>query len=179
MITGKALEIIGGLTIKVLDNSGRHREFDLSEIFSINEDNLSTEFIQQPSIYAYFAMLQANAEHRSGIVEFDKDQEEAAADESFRKELSNSNVKYTETVIRGLVVRDEEVSKKVSRVLESRYDQKLLKAICSALEMRAAMLQSLGSHLRHEMEQTGMNVKERQFQGAVESVKKVIDEKRK
>lgn len=162
------LSLLGGTKIRV-----KGKEIDLEDVFHVEEANLSTEFMQQASMYAYFAVAQVDAEYNANMVELDKDQEEAQADSEFRTQLEITGKKYTEAVIKGLIVQDEAVSKKIRNLNGVRYQQKLLKAVCSALEMRAQMLQSLGSHLRHEYEQTGLTTKESQLHTAIDNVKKI------
>jgi hypothetical protein len=173
MAGSDVLEVLKGTMVKV-----KGKAIDLENVFHVEEADLSKEFMQQASMYAYFATAQADAEYNANMAELNKDQEEAAADSEFRAQLDMTGKKYTEAVIRGLVVRDEAVSKSVRNLNSARYQQKLLKAICSALEMRAQMLQSLGSHLRHEYEQTGLNTRENQLRLEVESVRKIADKRK-
>lgn len=168
MAGSDVLSLLDGTKIKV-----RGKEIDLENVFHVEEADLSREFMQQASMYAYFAVAQVDAEYNANTVELDKDQEEARADAEFRTQLEITGKKYTEAVVRGLIVVDESVSEKAQKLNDARYQQKLLKAICSALEMRAQMLQSLGSHLRHEYEQTGLTTKESQLHTAIDNVKKI------
>lgn len=179
MVSEQVIKVIDGSSISVKDIEDKERRFLLKDIFGIEEDNLSVEFMQQASVYAFFATLQAKAEWSANMLELSKDQEEAAADEAYRQELERKGKKYTETVIKGFVVRDEQVQSAAAAMHAGRYEQKLLKAICSALEMRAEMLQSLGSHLRHELDQTGLKVREAAFQKSVDSVRDIMKEKRR
>lgn len=173
MAGNDVLSLLGGTKVKV-----RTKEIDLENVFHVEEADLSKEFMQQASMYAYFATAQADAEYQANMAELDKEQEEAAADSEFRIQLEMTGKKYTEAVVKGLIVRDDVVFEKTKKLNDARYQQKLLKAICSALEMRAQMLQSLGSHLRHEYEQIGLTTKENQFRSELESVRKIADKRK-
>lgn len=172
MAGSDVLSLLGGTKIRV-----KGKEIDLESVFRISEDDLSREFMQQASMYAYFAVAQAEAEHQANMAELSSDQEQAAADSEFRSQLETQGRKFTEAVIKGLVIQDDIVAGRIKILNDKKYQQKLLKAVCSALEMRAQMLQSLGSHLRHEYEQTGLTTKESQLHTAIDNVKKIAGKK--
>lgn len=178
MLTKGVIESIEGLVITVNDR-GKYKKYDLGEIFGVDENNLAREFAQQASLYAYFATLQTKAEFDANVVETGLEQEQAAADSEARKRLQADDIKFTEAVIKGMVALDEECAKLQESLLEFRYDAKLLKAICTALEMRANMLVSMGSHIRHEIDQTSMKIREAGYNKSIEDAKKSMAARRK
>lgn len=178
MLVKKVIESIEGYRITVHDKT-KSKEYSLAEIFSINQDDLVNEFAQQSATYAYFAVLQVEADHHADMVKLAWEQEKAVADDNARATLEEDGKKYTEMVIKGYVDLDEEVVKLAESRLDFEYDAKLMKAVCNSLEMRAQMLIAMGSYIRHEIDQASMKIKERQMNRAVENVDKVLDEKRK
>lgn len=174
----RMIEDIQGTKITIKDGNVR-KTYDFATLFRIDEDNLSKEFAEQASLYGYFSVLMAKAEHEAAVMEFGKDQEYAIADTSLRDEMTEAGEKYTEGLIRSLVLADEEYGKKAMSAIDSQFDYKLLKAIVSALQQRAEMLVSLGAHVRHEIDQTGMNIKEREFKNTEEKMRETLRNARK
>jgi len=163
-------------TIEVKSQTGK-KVFNLGDVFSINETELSKEYASQASLYAYFAQLSAFADHSVMIKDLSRDQEYARADEACRAELERNNKKYTEAVVKSMILQDVDYDKAYKRHAQAVYDASLLKSIVRALEQRANMLISLGSHLRHEDSMTGMNIRERQFTDSVENAKKIMKDR--
>jgi len=172
------IQEISGTRISVVDMRGKLRTFDIGDIFNIDESNISKEFTQQASLYAFFAALAATAEKKAADADFLKDQEYAQADQASREDLEEQSIKYTEAVIKSMVVTDAGYTKRVRNHIIAEYDYRLLKALASALEQRANMLISLGAYLRHELDQTAMNIKRAQTDGAVEEAKRLMRERK-
>lgn len=170
----KTMIEIEGASFKIKTVAGMSKSFTVEDIFSVDENDLTKEFMQQPSIYGYFATAMAVAEDNANRAEYRKDQEYAAADDASRKAMDLNGLKYTETVIRGMVLTDEQYAAAVADELQAKYEYKILKAIVNALEQRANMLVSLGSHLRHEENMTGMNIRDRAIDNMSKNVKDVI-----
>jgi hypothetical protein len=172
------IDEIKGTVITVVTDRGK-KTFDIGKLFLIDEDNLTREFVQQAAFYAFFSVLIATAERNVAKRDLLKDQEYSAADESYRKELTDKAEKYTETVIKSMVLRDEDYQTTMEELESARYDLNLLKAITRAYEHKGNMLQSLGSHLRHEYSMMGMHVNEAEVVDAVKAVKENITKRRK
>lgn len=169
---------ISGTVIRVKTPRG-DKTFDISKILSIDLEDLSKEFSSQASLYVFFATLVPWAEKIEAMLDLVKDQEYASADEAFREELTQKGEKYTETVIKNLVTRDEGFVKAFEKHAMAKYDVNLLKAVTRAFEQRADMLVSLGAHQRHEWEMTGLNSKVvSETDLNVEDVKRTILERR-
>jgi hypothetical protein len=171
------LEEIKGTKITfVIDD--KKKSIDVGELFDIDENNLTKEFAHQASLYAYFGNLAAEAEREIGIAAIDKDQEMAILDANLRKKHEVRDEKYTETMIRNEILTNEKYLALMDDEGEAKYDFKVIKSIVSALEMRAQMLISIGSHIRHEMDMEGMNIKDRAFQKSVGDVKETLRSKK-
>lgn len=163
------------ITFKKGDES---RSIDIAELFDIDEANLTREFSRQASLYAFFATLQADAEYELANASLDKDQAYAVADDKNRKYMDKREMKYTEPVIKSLVIRDEDYQAKYDDWAWAEHEVEALKAIVKALQMRAEMLVSMGAQLRQEYNMTGMNVRERAYEAAVGIAKTTVKSKR-
>ena len=176
------IEEISGSIIVVRTMKGNVK-FDIGKLFNIDQDNLSKEFATQASMYGFFAILAAEADRIYAMKTLLCEQEYAAADESYRAQMDLDGKKYTEAVVRSCVVRDEEYSKMLTEKENANYELDIIKAIVRAFEQRSMMLQSLGSHLRHEYEMQGMNIRERDSETfaekSVDNVKQAISQRRR
>ena len=124
--------------------NGKKKTIDIGKLFNIDEDNLTKEFANQASLYAYFSTLQADIERNLAIISIKRDQEYASADEYHRHYLDKREKKYTEAVIKSLVIRTEEYMIVDQEFVDATYDLNVIKAIVRALQMRAEMLISIG-----------------------------------
>jgi len=154
----------------------------LGDIFSIDEAVISEEMTRQAGLYAYFAVQMAHAEYAHARAIVTKDKEYAVADDYYRDELAKdfagTGKKITEAVVKAAIIQDEDYQDAVSEESAAKLSYRLLRTICEALEMRATMLQSVGAHLRHELDMTGMNIRDRKYQSAISDVKKTITNNR-
>lgn len=179
--TDSIIEEISGSVITVRTLRGP-KKFDIGKLFMVDQNNLSNEFASQASMYAFFAVMTAEADRHLAMQSLLYDQEAADADESYRKQLDEAGTKYTEAVIKSLIVRDEDCIKVKTAKDDAEYQLNILKAIVKAFEQRAMMLQSLGSHLRHEYDMQGMNIRteeaDRQVKKTTEEVKSAIQRRK-
>ena len=151
----------------------------LGDIFSVDETNLSNEMARQAGLYAYFAVQMANAERSHAVSIMEKEEEYATLDPEARDALARGPAaKVTEAMVKAFILREESYIEVQDNEVDAKRNYRLLRAICNALEMRATMLQSLGAHLRHELDMTGMNTKGRQYQASISDVKESIVQKR-
>jgi hypothetical protein len=177
-VVDSVIEEISGSIITVVTMKGS-KKFDIGKLFNINQELISDDFSTQASMYAFFAVLAANADRIATMKTLLYDQVAAAADETYRAQFEVDGRKYTEAVIKSMVVRDEEVVKAFTVKEDANYDLAILKAIVRAFEQRAMMLQSLGSQLRHEYDMQGMSIREREIEQISKNVKGVIESRRK
>jgi len=161
-------------SFKVRTFDGGYKEFTVGDIFGVDETDITKEYMQQASLYGFFATAAAMAEEVANRASFAKDQEYAAVDEVTRQKFEMNGVKFTEAVVRSAILLDEKYKTRVMREIKTEYDAKLLKAIARALEQRADMLVSLGSHLRHESSMTGMSIREHELDNMTKSVKSTL-----
>lgn len=155
------------------------KELDLSDLFDIDENDLTREFATQASLYAYFATLQAKVERDVVAESIKKDQEYASADEHWRQWYTEREKKYTEAVIRSDVIRDEDYMIAEDSYNMAVHDLNIVKALVRALQQRAEMLISMGAHLRQEYSMTGMTIKQHEHETAVKKAKETLAKSRR
>lgn len=151
------IDTIEGTVLKLFNGT----EVDLVEIFAVDVEDLSIDFSQQAALYAYFSTLTVEAERQLALAKFDTEQQYAAADNKWRHYKDRREEKYTEAVIRSLILQDSDYYKAEERRIQLDYEASLLKSISRALAQRADMLISLGAMTRQEMAMTGMNMREK------------------
>lgn len=132
---------------------------DLDNLIPVGED-LGTEFSNQASKYAYVAMLAAQTESLYNGAKRGLERTKARIDKEVREKARLHDEKVTETVVFNRVLMSDEVEEAEDVESSYRYQYLMLRAVTSAMEMRAQMLISLGAHLRAESEQTGMLIKD-------------------
>lgn len=152
---------------------------DLEIVLRIDENNITGAFLNQASIYGYFAILQAEAERRVSITDMEKDQYYADTDLYMRKKSELAEKKPTEPQIKSMVLMDQDYQDALDRHAQAQEDLSTIKAIVNALKMRADMLISLGAHLRQEYSMTGMTVNQLEQDRAVDEVKEKLRARRK
>lgn len=167
------IKIVDGMTVKVKTDTG-YQSISLGRLFTIEDLELIDEFATQSSLYAYFSILAAKAEHASSMAAFDANQERANSDLFYREKLAENAQKATEPAIKAMIDLDEDVIKATTAEHLAKLDFRIIKALTSALEQRANMLVSMGAYARHEMDQTNLNIRKRAYDNSVEETKKML-----
>lgn len=175
------MESIANTKLKVVvkkDGKNVAKLIRLGDVFSIDETNLSEELARQAGLYVYFAIQMAYAEHTQARAIISKEESYADADGYYREELvrefKTDGRKLTEAVVKAAIIQDDGYHDDVIAEANAKLEYRLLRVLCQALEMRATMLQSLGAHLRHELDMTGMNIRDRQYQAQISDVKRAV-----
>jgi hypothetical protein len=157
---------------------GRFKPINLSEVLEVHEDRLTEHFAEQASIFGFFSVQLADAERLLNNAKVASEREYAECDAYYRDEYRKLDQKYTEAVIRGDVLLDEDYQKAMDIQHQAKYDVDIVKAMVNALRMKADMLISMGAHLRQEYDMTGMTIREQSMDKEVDKVKKAIKLKR-
>lgn len=157
-----------------IEVDGRDEKYNLNNLFLIDEDDLTTEFSEQPALYARFSFLLARVDREVARAKMVKEQEYAKADEIAREAFVEEGQKFTEAAVRGQVLQDEEYNKAEHDLIDIEGLHSILKAVVFAMSQRADMLISLGAQVRSELGMTGMNIKEKVLEDRIEEAKKVL-----
>ena len=136
------------------------KSHDLGHFTDIDQERLSEEFATQASAYAYVGMLVAEADAVYSDVKNDKELIYAECDAKFRDDLNRTGQKFTEAVIRGLVLLDDEYKQVLEDETQALMTLKMLKALHEAMRVKGEMLISLGATLRSEAQFTEMRINE-------------------
>lgn len=172
------LQEIAGMDI-LLKVDGKSITINLADLFLIDEANLTKEYSRQAALYAWLGVVGAKADHKASMADLAKDQEYARTDEAYREQFDASGRKMTEPQVKSLILIDKDYMRASANELALKYDSKLIQALIKALDQRADMLISLGSHLRHEVDMTGMNIQEKKYESSLKDLKKVVESHRK
>lgn len=160
--------------ISLVDVEEYEIELDLDAIVPITDD-LTTEFKEQPSLYAYVAVLAARAEALWLDSKRYSEQIYAETDKEVRTDLAMSGEKTTE----GRVAQEIQLRRGYRDALDNELDcheqHLIMRALTRAMDMRAQMLISLGAHLRTEAEQTGLLIN--QTKAAIDKVRQAKGKK--
>ena len=130
---------------------------DLDDLIKVTRD-LSEEFTRQPTVYAYVAMLAAQAETIHTEAKRLMDIAESQAQIDVRKTLLRDDERATDKRVEAEARMTKMYNEANEYELACREQYFILKAITTALEQRAQMLSQLGAHLRSEADMTGMLV---------------------
>lgn len=139
------------------------KEISVKELLEIDEADLSTEFAAQAARYAYFAVLEAQAERKLLDATEARKIEEATAFAYYKSDSESipaGSKSVTDGYANQLVRLDEDCIEAKRLEIDLQHDYKIMRAISAAFHMRADMLRSLGAALRHEQDMTGMATRE-------------------
>ena len=132
-------------------------KLDLDSLLNVGDD-ISAEFKNQPALYAYIAILAAQAEGGWLDAKRQLDKIKAHADGQVRKQLLHSGDKITETIVANMVTLDESVEDVSTVELNAKMQYSIMKALVTAFAQRAEMLVSLGAQYRAERDQIDMKI---------------------
>jgi hypothetical protein len=142
---------------------GQDKTYDLGKAVEIDENNLSPEFSQQPSLQAWWGTLAENAQHALRQEEADFEVFEATLANKIRETAAEMNppVKMSEAKIVEMVKSDLAYTSRLARINNAKHQAELLKVAIRAIESKASMLISLGAQKRSEMEMTNIKINEK------------------
>jgi hypothetical protein len=123
-------------------------EYDLNyeRELQLEEDTINEDLKNQPSFYAYYAVLSEVAESVYSEKKLQLDLITAQLDEKYRKELSGA--KSTETMIRNKVVLDENYVGAMNEFNEAKRNVGFLEAIKRSFEHRKDCVIAFASNMR-------------------------------
>jgi len=134
-------------------------ELDLGAMVPIADD-LSAEFSQQPSLYAYIAVLAARCEAAWYDAKRNTEEVRAETDKIVRDEFDSIGAKTTEAKINAEILTRKGYKEALDLEAECYQDYLIMRALTRTFDMRAQMLISLGAQLRAEAGQTGMLIRD-------------------
>ena len=136
---------------KVLTNTDLESILDITTVVNIDKDNISEEFINQASKYAWYYTLLVHARKRKDEAKLSLEVKEAELDAIIRKEAVKNSLKITEAAIQSTIHTLPEYKKTVEILIRMKEEEGILEAVVKAFEQRKDMLISYGSLLKHEL----------------------------
>ncbi len=150
--------LLENITIDVGDDE--EIELALNDLVPISIEDLSQEFTDQPSLYAYIAMLSARAEGCWIDAKTHLERVYATSDKAVRRNLLSGDAKVTEAMVKAGVIGCDDYQEAQEYELTCHEQYLIMKGLTKAMDQRAQMLISLGAHLRAEADQTGMLIRD-------------------
>lgn len=142
-----------------LNVGGKEFSGNIRDVVKIDESNITTEFVNQPSTYAWFAALAEIAGAESESRKFDLSVLRANLDKKKREDFTKANVKVTENVVASAIETDVDFIKATKELLECNRQYSILRAVVRSLDQRAVMLTQIGNMKRQEFAQTDWTIK--------------------
>lgn len=135
----------------VLTGTDLENTVDVTTVVNIDKDNISEEFINQASKYAWYYTLLIHARKRKDEAKLVLEVKEAELDAIIRKEAGKANMKITEVAIQNTLHALPQYKEAVETLIRMKEEEGILEAVVKALEQRKDMLISYGSLLKHEL----------------------------
>ena len=119
-------------------------ERDYKEDMKINEDDLSSEWLEQPSIYIYYAETHAKALYMKEKISNYLDLVQAQLDSEIRRDWEKHFDKApTETAIKNWILKQEKYKKALDKYQKASYKVNLMQSVKVALDHRKKALENL------------------------------------
>jgi hypothetical protein len=117
---------------------------DYDKDVRIDETALDVECLDQPSLMVKYARLLADAEQRLDEAKEALDLAKAELDKEIRSDPDRFDLtKATETSVANAVIMQPEYTEASNRVIEAKYEAKVLAGVVKAIDARKTMLETL------------------------------------
>ena len=142
--------------ILLIELEGEVTKVDVDDMMSVNTEDLTYEFSRQASLLAWTSTLTADAEAEWNAAKRELDETRARIYHDVRMDMLTDGDKVTEARIDAAVVQSSGYLDAAHKESMMKMQYRMLRGILDALDAKGSMLQSLGAHLRAELDQTGM-----------------------
>jgi hypothetical protein len=142
--------MIPNIPVVELKFGGETYSVNYREELRCSEETINENLKDQPSFFAYYAVLAELADEALAETKLALEVTESVLDAKVREELTRAGTKATETMIRGKIVLDESYLAAVSQVNTLKKNVGVLKAIKEAFNHRKDMLVTLGANMRSQ-----------------------------
>lgn len=133
--------------LKLIDENGEFREYNLREELKVNEANLLQEMLQQPSKYIYWSSILEKLKLYQEHAELQLELEVAKLDDQARTAITASGGKPTKDIVEAYIKRQPEYEKQRKNCQYFEYICGRINRIVKAFEQRKDMLQSYGKQV--------------------------------
>lgn len=188
-LSNKDLSILE-VTVKLPQNS---YDLDLAKDSQIDVNNLNQGFIEQPTIFAWYATLAALAKSKVTRLKREVEKQDdyirktliGTLDSKVRKQLEINGEKVTETKVTNAIYADVEYISNIQKLnglkdelTDAEENSAILDVARETMTQRKDMLISLGAQVRSDYDNTGdMSIKGEEID--TDKVKAIISTRRK
>ena len=143
-------------TMTVVDQNGQTINVSLQSELKIDEYNMTKEFMQQGSKYAWWANLLEIVRYHAEAENIKLETISSQLNITIRQQLEATGKKPTKDTIESLIYIDEKYQEQLSVVNEWNYKAGQLNRIIKAFEQRKDMLQMIGAEQRQTNKHGGI-----------------------
>lgn len=133
--------------LRLIDETGQYVEYDLTQELKVNEDNLLTEMLEQPSKYIYWSSILERIKFYQEGVELELELKVAELDPEARGYLKQQGEKPTKDMVDAYVKRQESYIEIRKRMALYEHISGRMNRIVKSFEQRKDMLQSYGKQV--------------------------------
>lgn len=133
--------------LRLIDETGQYVEYDLLEELKVNEDNLLTEMLEQPSKYIYWSSILERIKFYQEGVELELELKVAELDPEARSYLKQQGEKPTKDMVDAYVKRQDSYIEIRKRMALYEHISGRMNRIVKSFEQRKDMLQSYGKQV--------------------------------
>lgn len=160
-----------------IDLGGKQYHQDLTDDLRINSDDINQSYIDQPSKYAWWAVLAAQARGRADKLKNAADKQDefirkvltGKLDELVRQDLEMNGEKVTEGKVSNGICKHsdyiaalEDYHNLKDQYVQANEDASILEAARDSLNQRKEMLISLGAQLRVDLSNVELSMKKKE-----------------
>lgn len=141
--------MIGKLEIVIGDQT---HVLDPDTELTLDEEGINEYLKNQPSLYAFYAVMQEAADAQVAEAKLHLETLEATLDDAFRTEAAKSGTKITETLLANRIKVNDDYIASVIALNEAKRQVGQLRAIKDAFVHRKDMLVTLASNMRAQQD---------------------------
>lgn len=143
----------------------------LDEDLSFSTTNLSMAMTRQAALFAHYSRLAAEATYQADRAKQQVELAEAELDQTFRDSLTAAGTKFTEAMIKSMIIKDSGYQAAQSRAYEAKAIGKMIGSAADSFDHRKDMLIQCGADAREE-KKGNLRMKEHPGEAAVAAMEK-------
>ena len=149
--------------------AGKEWSGNIRDIVKISDIKLNEEFMQQPSVYAWFAALCEMAGAEAENKKFKLSVLKANTEKTVRRVKASAGEKTTESAVAAEVQTDDAFIAASLDLIEAERQYSILRALVRSLDQRKDMLIQLGVMKRQEMQLSDFGINMDKVRGSAKT----------
>jgi len=137
--------------LRIVDESGQFRAYDMSKELKINESILQQEMLEQPSKYIYWSSLLEKLRYYQEMEDLKLEVVWAKLDGKAREEIKAKSEKPTKDQVESYIKQQDEYLTQKKVCLHYTHIIGRIQRIVKAFEQRKDMLQSYGKQVANDL----------------------------